>query len=97
MMHEAALCVAADHPALPGHFPGHPVVPGVVLLELVIEAVESALSGKARGIASAKFPNTLAPGVVCRVLIRRRDDGRIEARCVDGSRTIMTAVLETDG
>ena len=34
------LCIAADHPSLAGHFPGQPVVPGVVLLDHVITALE---------------------------------------------------------
>ena len=33
--------VAADHPALPGHFPGRPIVPGVVILDHVQQAIES--------------------------------------------------------
>lgn len=31
-----------DHPCLPGHFPGRPVVPGVVVLDRVFAAVEAA-------------------------------------------------------
>src|SRR5688500_1981729 len=34
--------VPADHPCLAGHFPGHPLVPGVVILEGVIAAIEAA-------------------------------------------------------
>jgi 3-hydroxymyristoyl/3-hydroxydecanoyl-(acyl carrier protein) dehydratase len=33
--HEATFAVPASHPSLPGHFPGAPVVPGVVVLDLV--------------------------------------------------------------
>ena len=36
----APLRIAAAHPALPGHFPGNPVVPGVVLLQRVAAALK---------------------------------------------------------
>jgi len=31
--------IDADHPALPGHFPGDPIVPGVVLLDEIVDAL----------------------------------------------------------
>lgn len=39
-----SLTVSADHPALPGHFPGQPIVPGVVLLTEVAEAARDLLA-----------------------------------------------------
>lgn len=32
--------VASSHPCLPGHFPGRPLVPGVVILDRVLAAIE---------------------------------------------------------
>jgi len=48
--------IPADHPALAGHFPGDPIVPGVVLLDEVL----SALPGR-MDIPWAKFHAPLRP------------------------------------
>jgi len=55
--------VPQDHPALPGHFPGRPVVPGVVVLERVMEAIEAAHGplGALR-LPQVKFVQPLLPG-----------------------------------
>ena len=38
--YQSTFSVPADHPSLPGHFPGTPVVPGVVVLDHVLKATE---------------------------------------------------------
>lgn len=61
---EARLTVSGDHPCLPGHFPGQPVVPGVLLLERLIEAAQAAISAPIRvtGLSQVKFLAPLLPG-----------------------------------
>ena len=33
--------IQPDHPSLPEHFPGNPVVPGVVVMDRVLDAIET--------------------------------------------------------
>lgn len=56
--------VPADHPSLPGHFPGRPIVPGVVLLEHVLEAIEATHGplGAPLRLPQVKFAQPLLPG-----------------------------------
>jgi len=56
--------IPADHPSLQGHFPGRPIVPGVVVLERVLEAIEAAhgpLQAPLR-LPQVKFAQPLLPG-----------------------------------
>ena len=59
-----ALAIAADHPAYQGHFPGTPLLPGVVLLDATIDALEKAGKGPAGcwEVSSAKFQSAVRPG-----------------------------------
>ena len=60
--------IAADHPSLPGHFPGQPVVPGVVVLERVLEAIESGHGPLAAlRLPQVKFAQPLLPGETARI------------------------------
>ena len=60
--------IPPDHPSLPGHFPGRPIVPGVVLLDRVLEAIEATHGplGALR-LPQVKFLQPLLPGEAAQV------------------------------
>lgn len=80
----APLRIESDHPALPGHFPGNPVVPGVLLLQHVATALAQ-WRGEKMTRLDVKFLAPLLPAQEAiielrqdaarvRFTIRRRDD-----------------------
>lgn len=52
--------IGAEHPALPGHFPGMPIVPGVLLLDELLRGLEPQRAGWR--IGHAKFLKPVGPG-----------------------------------
>lgn len=71
MQTETRLHFPAGHPVFAGHFPGHPMVPGALLLDAALHAIAQAQAGPPgtdagqQGvwqIASAKFLSPVQPG-----------------------------------
>lgn len=81
--------IAADHPCLSGHFPGRPIVPGVVILEQVLCAVAKHAGHEvvANTLPQVKFVQPLLPGQLATIALQRRDqlwqfDIRVETAMV---------------
>jgi 3-hydroxyacyl-[acyl-carrier-protein] dehydratase len=72
--HISAEPIPADHPCLPGHFPGNPIVPGTLLLERVIDGLTAHLAQQqVCEVVSAKFLSPLKPEQTFSVHFRARD------------------------
>lgn len=87
--------IAEDHPALPGHFPGQPIVPGVVLLDYAISAIGTALNRSLDTcrLSSAKFPSSAAPGASLTLAFELAASGSIRFTVSTGERTVASGVL----
>jgi 3-hydroxyacyl-[acyl-carrier-protein] dehydratase len=87
--------VAATHPALPGHFPGHPIVPGVVLLDHVLAAlVRWQPTAVVSVLPQVKFIEPLLPEQPFTILLRRDRPGRLRFECLRAGRCIAGGILQ---
>ena len=65
------IVVNENHPSLPGHFPGNPIVPGVVLLDRILAEIQKEFVGaQLISIASAKFQRPIAPNEPVTINVR---------------------------
>ena len=96
MMHERVLSIDYDHPSLAGHFPGHPVVPGVVLLNEVLETLRhgSATSLVVTGLPMVKFSSPLRPGEVVKIHVDEEEAGQATFSCQGDARLIASGAIE---
>lgn len=90
MTHERAVTIAPDHPSLAGHFPGHPVVPGVLVMDEVIETLRE-FCGRdliVTGLPSVKLSSPLLPGERLLIDITQDDTDIAAFTCRVGQRIV---------
>jgi 3-hydroxymyristoyl/3-hydroxydecanoyl-(acyl carrier protein) dehydratase len=85
MDQETRIQTPLEHPCYAGHFPGNPIVPGVVLLDLIVEALGR---GAPRLLGSVKFHRAVRPGDA--FTLRWQSSGeKLNFRGVDGEQLLV--------
>ena len=92
---ERVITIGADHPSLAGHVPGHPVVPGVVMLGEIMNAIREMVEQHIEfvGMPTAKFLSPLNPGEPLTIRLDQQGDSAMEFTCTAGSRVIVNGCL----
>lgn len=71
--HVVAMRVDPQHPVFAGHFPGRPIVPGVLLIDWALAALRDAVSDARLNVSpvelgTVKFLRPVTPGAELRII-----------------------------
>jgi 3-hydroxyacyl-[acyl-carrier-protein] dehydratase len=94
-MTEFSWPVPVDHPALAGHFPGQPIVPGVVILDRAILFAEQLRGAPVARwqVGNAKFLSPVGPGEVLVFSLQQKPSGAIAFTVTAGERNVASGSL----
>ncbi len=95
MSMQSSLDISPDHASFAGHFPKFPVLPGAVLLDEVLQAVQRqrGLDLQQWKIASAKFLAVVRPGDALQLVHEAPKDGLIRFTIAVADRLVASGTL----
>ena len=93
-MLNGSFMISAAHPSLDGHFPGHPIVPGVVILDHVVNGLISQLRGVSLdGIHQVKFFRPLFSDVAVTVTYQPKSEFLYQFSCECNSSVMVSGQI----
>lgn len=90
-MLSARFCIPPAHPCLADHFPGYPIAPGVLTLDLVAQGLLDQLPGVVlAGFPQVKFLQPVLPAQEVTVSYTRKKDDLYQFSCACGDAVLVT-------
>jgi 3-hydroxymyristoyl/3-hydroxydecanoyl-(acyl carrier protein) dehydratase len=92
---EATVRVPCDHPAFEGHFPAHPVLPGVVLLGEALARIAAASHARPESFAlvQCKFLKPVSPGASLTFSCGDTDEPTVRFEFRDGTEAVTSGAF----
>lgn len=87
--YEAVISLIPESPVFAGHFPGRPIVPGVCLVQMAVEIIET-IEGRDKEVRQAKdirFLSVITPqecSALCLKLSKSDENGRWSVMILSG-------------
>ncbi len=84
----ARIAFNKDHIVFEGHFPGNPIVPGVVQIQILKDLLENVLDKKVflHGAKSIKFLNVVSPAEVeevqFEIMLDQQSESNFTVKCI---------------
>lgn len=98
MDYKSQCVINEKHPSLPGHFPGNPVVPGVVIIDEVITAVNTwQPESIIEGFNSVKFLQPLLPNERFVIELHQSKANRIKFECKKAQQVFASGLMNVTG
>lgn len=96
MPYEISINIPKSHPSIPGHFPGHPIVPGVVILDHVFSALKQWRGEiELASLPSVKFLHPIFPDMTFTIAFENTENNRYRFLCLNGEQTLVSGEFRT--
>ena len=94
MRHSQTDVVDQTHPCLPGHFPGDPIVPGVLILARVMKAAVMVYGAPVHAVRVVKFQARLQANERFTIVLQPGSEDAVKFQVMRGEAVISDGVLQ---
>ena len=90
--------IPGDHPSLDGHFPGNPIIPGVVILDKALQSMSQHRPTQRYKVEAIKFLQPFIPPAILTIKLEDKENNKVHFSAMNQHKMIAkgTVVLIPD-